>query len=360
MRRVGILSSARILSARDVTRTAPELVFHAARQAVADSGLRRGAIDLTVSGSSDVLDGRSFGFAHALEALGVHPATLESHLEMDGAWAAFYAYLKILSGEANRALVVAWGKCSEASLHHVTDSQLDPFCLAPLGLDHVTSAALQADEWMARTGATISVLDAIARRTQDHARRNASVRAVVEETERDEAVASPLWRRHCARAADGACALVMVSEEAAPQDRKPVAWVRGADHRTETGAIGCRDLAALPSAVSAAARARAIAGWQKDAPLDVAELHARFAHQEAMLVEALGVGAATINPSGGALAADPMMATGLVRLAECALQVTSQAGEHQVPGARRGLAHATAGHALQQNLVWLLEGEGSP
>jgi acetyl-CoA acetyltransferase len=56
-----------------------------------------------------------------------------------------------------------------------------------------------------------------------------------------------------------------------------------------------------------------------------------------------------VNPSGGALAANPVMVTGLVRIIEAARQVTEQ-------GRDRVLAHATAGQALQQNLVCILEG----
>src|SRR5215472_8053453 len=159
MPKVGILSAAYVLSPSDAVRTGPELVFEVAHRAVLSSGCTRESIDLTVSGSSDVLEGRSFGFAYALEALGAYPPTLESHVEMDGAWAAYYAYLKILAGEARSALVVAWGKPSEASLHHVTNTQLDPFWLAPLGLDRVTTAALQADAWLQRAGCDGTALD---------------------------------------------------------------------------------------------------------------------------------------------------------------------------------------------------------
>jgi acetyl-CoA acetyltransferase len=88
-----------------------------------------------------------------------------------------------------------------------------------------------------------------------------------------------------------------------------------------------------------------------DGKVDVAELHAPFTHQEAILVEALGLGPDTsINPSGGALAANPMMAAGLIRLGEVADRIFR--GEVD-----RGVAHATSGHLLQQNLVAVLEGE---
>ena len=51
-----------------------------------------------------------------------------------------------------------------------------------------------------------------------------------------------------------------------------------------------------------------------------------------------------VNPSGGPLAANPMMAAGLVRIGEVAHRI--MAGE-----ADRGVAHATCGPCLQQNLV---------
>ena len=58
-----------------------------------------------------------------------------------------------------------------------------------------------------------------------------------------------------------------------------------------------------------------------------------------------------VNPSGGALAANPMMAAGLIRIGEAAQRI--QRGE-----AGRAVAHATSGPCLQQNLVCVLEGEG--
>ena len=57
-----------------------------------------------------------------------------------------------------------------------------------------------------------------------------------------------------------------------------------------------------------------------------------------------------INPSGGALAANPMFSTGLERV--------GLAARHIFDGsAGRVLAHATSGPVLQQNLVAVLEGK---
>ncbi|MGH2830938.1 MAG: thiolase C-terminal domain-containing protein, partial [Actinomycetota bacterium] len=81
--------------------------------------------------------------------------------------------------------------------------------------------------------------------------------------------------------------------------------------------------------------------------------------QVPMLVESLDLQPGLVNPSGGPLAADPITATGLIRIAEATRQATGTAGTHQVPGARRTLAHAASGHAMQQNMVWLLEGDAA-
>ena len=84
----------------------------------------------------------------------------------------------------------------------------------------------------------------------------------------------------------------------------------------------------------------------------MAEVHACFTHQDQLLRNALGLGAdVEVSPSGGPLAANPMMAAGLIRLAEVANRI--HAGTID-----RGVAPATGGHALQHNLVAVLEGEG--
>ena len=69
------------------------------------------------------------------------------------------------------------------------------------------------------------------------------------------------------------------------------------------------------------------------------------------MANALGLGSETsINPSGGALSANAMMTAGLIRIGEVANRVMS--GE-----AQRGVAHATSGPCLQQNLVAVLAAE---
>jgi acetyl-CoA acetyltransferase len=83
--------------------------------------------------------------------------------------------------------------------------------------------------------------------------------------------------------------------------------------------------------------------------VDVAELHAPYTHQELILRDALGLnGETSVNPSGGALAGNPMMSAGLARIGEAARRIIDGS-------AGRAVAHATSGACLQQNLVAVLE-----
>src|SRR5947208_1365437 len=107
-------------------------------------GLTRRDIGFWCSGSSDYLAGRAFSFVSAVDAIGAVPPTMESHVEMDAAWALYEAWAKVLTGEAEIALAYGFGKSSGAELRRVLALQLDPYLLAPLWPDSVSVAALQA------------------------------------------------------------------------------------------------------------------------------------------------------------------------------------------------------------------------
>jgi acetyl-CoA acetyltransferase len=112
----------------------------------------------------------------------------------------------------------------------------------------------------------------------------------------------------------------------------------------ECAALGARDLTVSES-VSTAASRLAVAG----STIDVLEVHAPYSHQELIVIDALAEAeVGTVCPSGGALPADPVMATGLIRLGAAADAVRHGR-------ARRAVAHATNGPCLQHNLLCLLE-----
>ena len=121
-----------------------EMLMPVLHRVLDDTGLKTGELGFVCSGSSDYLAGRAFSFTMALDGVGAYPPVSESHVEMDGAWALYEAWVKIRTGQADTALVYSYGKSSPGSVRDVLTRQLDPYYTAPLWPDSVALAALQA------------------------------------------------------------------------------------------------------------------------------------------------------------------------------------------------------------------------
>jgi acetyl-CoA acetyltransferase len=352
VRDVAIIATAQSRHVRAAAATNEvELIQPVIQEATERSGVGRHDFDFTCSGSSDYLAGQPFSFVMTLDAVAAWPPISESHVEMDGAWALYEAWVKIQTGQADTALVYSYGKSSPGDLPRVLSRMLDPYYEAPMWPTSVDVAALQADMAI-RAGVTSEkAMAEVAHRSRTAAASNphAQLTSSPEPAEllEDDYLAQPLRRHDCAPITDGGVAVVLAAGDRARELCDRPAWIRGIDHRTDGHHLNLRDLTSSPSTAIAAEKAGVAAG-----PVQVAELHACFTHQEPILRAALGLGEdVTVNPSGGPLAANPMMAAGLIRLAEVANRIHS--GEVD-----RGVAHATGGHALQHNLVAVLEGEG--
>ncbi len=339
----------------DATTSGVEMLVPIFAEVFRACGLTKSDIGFWCSGSSDYLAGRAFSFVSAVDAIGAVPPTMESHVEMDGAWALYEAWAKVLTGEAEIALAYGFGKSSGAELRRVLALQLDPYLLAPLWPDSVSVAALQArlgleaGRWTEKDMAEVVARSRAAALSNPDAQVSGSVAA--SELLARPYVAEPLRAHDCAPVGDGAAVVIIASEARARELCERPAWISGFAHQVDSGSLGARDLLAVPSAAGAA-RAAGADGVEV-APVEVAELHAPFSHQELLLREALGLGeGVAVNPSGGALCGNPMFAAGLARIGMAARAVMSgRAG--------RALGHATSGPALQQNLVCVLSGEAS-
>ncbi|GKQ33890.1 thiolase domain-containing protein [Streptomyces sp. A012304] len=322
-----------------------EMLMPVLHEVLDRTGLKTADIGFTCSGSSDYLAGRAFSFTLALDGVGAWPPISESHVEMDGAWALYEAWTKLLTGDADTALVYSYGKSSPGSLRDVLTRQLDPYYVAPLWPDSVALAALQAQALIDAGATDEPALAAIGARSRRAATLNphAQLRGP---TPHGDYVVRPLRTGDCPPVGDGAAAVILAAGERARELCSRPAWIRGIDHRVEAHALGVRDLTDSPSTRLAAENAGA---FQR--PVDTAELHAPFTSQEVVLRKALRLDdSVRVNLSGGALAANPMMAAGLVRVGEAAARV--HRGDSD-----RALAHATSGPCLQQNLVAVLEGD---
>jgi acetyl-CoA acetyltransferase len=363
LRNVAVVAFAQLpIVARDEHRMATEMLYPVVRQALAQCGVERDAIDYQVAGSTDYMDGRPFGFVAALEVMGSWPARQDLHLEMDAAFCAYYAWLRMQAGDCDTALVVGHGKCSEGDQRRVLNLQLDPYYQAPIGLDPTSTAALQASAYMARTRTTDRDLAVTAARNRAAGAHNPDNQlrtpASADDLLMTPWAVEPLRTGYLPPVGESATCMILAAEGKAERMCDRPVWVHGVDHRTEMQTLGARDLSRSASAQLAAQRALAMAELPQGADADVVELSASTPAEELILCDAMGLdpqaSRPVINPSGGPLCGNPIMMTGGIRLGEAFRQLSGRAGPRTVANARRAIAHATQGHCLQHNLVWVL------
>lgn len=350
MRDVAIVSFAQSGSLVDTTMSETQMLLPVINAAVERSGLDRADIGFTCSGSADYLAGTPFAFVANLEAVGAWPPISESHVDMDGAWALYEAWVRLQHGDIDVALAFSSGISTRSDLREVLCLQNDPYYLMPLWADHISIAALQAraliDAGLATEADFAEVVARSRRSASDNPFAQISGEVTVESLLAEPYTSAPLRAADCPPITDGAAAVILVAGDKAREVCERPAWIRGIDHRSEAHYPGLRDLTQAGSA--------RLAGEQAgvgNAPVEVAELSAWFSHEEILLRDALGLGEDTeVNLSGGSLTSNPVMVSGLIRIGEAFRQIN----EH---GRHRTLGHAASGPCLQQNLVCVLEGD---
>ena len=84
--------------------------------------------------------------------------------------------------------------------------------------------------------------------------------------------------------------------------------------------------------------------------VDVIESHAQFSHEVVLLAQIFNRSIEELNPSGGPLVGNVMMAAGLDAIGHTFKKLQNHS-------AKTGLAHAASGPCLQQNLLAYLRCE---
>lgn len=333
------------------------------------TGLTLDDVDFVIDSGSDVLDGRSISNCGFLGALGAHHKE-EARVEEDGLWAALYGVNKIRSGASSLGLIVAYSKPSESDVDAYWSSMCEPFYQRPVGFGQRAANGIQAQRYLRNHGVgERDLAEIVVRRWSDAAERG---RVDIGEIPDADAVlasgggATPLTELMFSRPVDGAVAVLIANEDIAQRSSATPVFVTGMGNAMDSHAFGSRTAGKLESCEAAAAMAYRKAGWSKPMA-DIAEVSASSVVGELMAIEALGLadpgkavsavsdGAVRINASGGAIPADPIMATGLVRLASATEQLSrpSVYGGGSAPG--RAIVHGAGGVGMQSNCVFTLE-----
>jgi acetyl-CoA C-acetyltransferase len=344
-----------------------DLISSAVSSVFKGTGLSLEDVDFVIDSGSDVLDGRSISNCGFLGALGAHHKE-EARVEEDGLWAAQYGVNKIRSGAARIGLIVAYSKPSESRTELYWSSQLDPFYQRPVGFGQKAANGILAQRYLAESGLSLRDLaELTARRWADAASSGIVEIDAVPDTDgvlTSAEGAHPLTELMLARPVDGAVAMLIAEEGVARRVARAPVTITGMGAAMGPHAFADRPPNRLASLEKAAAMAYEAAGW-KAADADLSEVSASSVVGELLAIEALGLGApgrglaaamdgrVRINASGGALPADPIMATGLVRLAQAYNQLA-----HPKPGTAspaKAIVHGAGGIAMQTNCVFTLE-----
>lgn len=332
------------------------------------SGLRIEDVDVVIDCGSDVLDGRSISNCGFLGAMGAHHKE-ESRVEEDGIFGAIYGANKVSCGSADVALVIAYSKPSESSVSAYYSTLSEPFYQRPLGLDHFSAAGLLANQYLSNSKAAEEDLITIAFESWRKASLNKDVEMLAAPTRDDIAravrIADPLTAPQISRPVDGAVAILIAKESIARKISDQPVWITGMGSAIDSHYLTERVPGKMQAAETATKFALRSAGISDVKQFKLAEVSATSSANEAMVVEALGFAPfgqaiscyaegsnVSINPSGGAIPADPIMATGLVRLHEAYKQLSGGYGEIKFD---KAIAHGAGGLGMQNHCVITLE-----
>ncbi len=377
MKKVAVTGIAQIKAQRSITdQNFADMIYEVTSGALADAGMTIDQIDNVITVSNDFWDGRTISSMAVTDACGAYGKNV-STVEGDGTFGVIYGAMRIMSGSFGTTLVVAHCKGSEGSSPLITNAMFDPFYHRPLGLEAISSAALQARAYMDRQGARPEDWAMVSVKNHGNARHNPyaqlPLELTVEKVMASPRVADPLKILDCSPVSDGACALILADKPSASLSQQQPVWLRGFSYATELNYLGDRDLSQPKSLTQAAQRAYRMAGvGRPEEELDVLEIYDAFSYMEPLWLEGLGLcepgeggrltregvtarrGKLPVNPSGGVLSSHPVLVAGLTRVIEVVLQIRSQAGGRQVEACGLGLAHGINGPCGQSHAVLIL------
>lgn len=141
---VALVASRTVGARRVEDRSLEELTFTASAGALADAGLTAASVGGVVLYGQDQMNGRVISCMVAAGPAGGVDRDV-TMIASSGEHALIYAYLRLLAGQGDSVLVVAWGKPSEG-VHpeHAELVHAEPYFLRRLGMNNAVAAALQA------------------------------------------------------------------------------------------------------------------------------------------------------------------------------------------------------------------------
>ncbi|GIU93453.1 MAG: acetyl-CoA acetyltransferase [Acidimicrobiia bacterium] len=366
-------------SARRLDVSIPEMVREAVDRCLASKELTFASIDAVVVGNMELFEGINMPEQWMVAALGGAGKPIYK-LNTGGTVGASVAVMcdyLVRSGLHDVVMGIGYEKQSEGETQSAITTVGDPVWERSVMAGAIGNFAVMASTYVRMSGVTPEQAAKVAVK----ARRNACLNPfahlkipdlTVEEVVSSRVLAEPVRLLDMCPQSDGACAVVFAAEELAPKLTRRPAWVvaTATAHDQQYMGDSPARLAEMRSLQAASEVAYAKAGITDPLrDLDVAEIYEPATYAELAMYENLrfcgkgeggklidqGVteidGPLPVNPSGGVLATNPVGATALIRVAEAALQVMGEAGDHQIRGANTALATGYGGNAWTEIVI---------
>lgn len=325
--------------------------------------------------SDDVFDARTISDNGMTDVVGAHFRG-EEKTAQDGINGLGYAMASILSGHDDVILLL--GHCKESqseSRNMCTNLAFDPFFCRPLGLDFLNVSAFQARAYMKKSGVTDEHLAQIVVRSRQLAAKNPYARENELISEQDvlssTMLSDPIRELHQYPVTDWAVGMLLCCEDRAHEFTDKPVFLTGFGSCMDSYFPGDKDLTSNFALKKAARKACQMAGISNPkTAFDLAEINDPYAYQLPLWAEGLGLADEGkggdwidsgglelhhVNLSGGMLNGNPIILGGLARAAEAVFQLKGEAGDRQVDGAKKAIAHGTTGAAGQHHAVIILE-----
>jgi acetyl-CoA C-acetyltransferase len=369
--------------ARRLDVSMPEMVREAIDRCLETRDLTLADIDALVIGNMEMFEGINLVEHWMADALGAagKPMWKLNNGGTVGSSTAVAAYYLVASGFHRRVLCVGFEKQSEGSAQSSITTVGDPIWERAVMAGAIGNFAAMTSVYVNESGVTPEQAAKVAVKARRNACKNPHAQLkmpdiTVEQVLNSDMLAYPVRKLDFCPSSDGACAVLFAAEEDARSLAPRPAWVHAAvtAHDQQYMGDSPKRLAEMRSLMEAARKGFRLAGIDNPVrDLDVAEIYEPATYAELAMYECLGFcekggggrfidsgapemdGALPVNPSGGVLSSNPVGATALIRVAEAAMQVMGEAGEHQIPDVRTALATGYGGNAWTDLLV--LRGE---
>ncbi len=369
-RRVAVIGAGMTKFVRRAQETGKELAYEAAKMAIDSAGLRLQDIESVALGTApDAFDGVHMKGEYLSDGAGawMKPYSRSYVGGGTGVFAPIHGWWHVASGLFDTCLVVAEEKMSSCGPHPqgafltIFDNMIE----RPLGPNLIWIFALEMRRYMHAHNVSKEDIARVAVKNKgnalDHPCAQLGQKLTVEDVLGSETLVWPVQRLDISPVSDGACAVVLASENVAKRLTDAPVWIDGVGWNLDTTYWTNRDLYYPRYVENAARMAYSMAGIKNPRreidfaepydPFDYKELH----HMEGLLLCDKGQapvltregvterdGKLPICPSGGLLGVgNPIAAAGLMKICELFWQLRKEAGRRQIPGnPRTGVAQA--------------------